>query len=128
MKSLPWLSLAVCFLLLTGCQKSESPKPSTTAQQPQAASAPKEVDEADIQVNLAKLSPEDRKLAEEQKFCAVLNDNRLGAMGTPVKIVVKDEPVLLCCKGCTKKAQSNPDQTLAKVKELKAKNAATPEK
>ena len=45
-------------------------------------------------------------------------------MGAPFKITLKDETVFLCCKGCTKKAQNNPDQTLAKVKELKAKNAA----
>src|SRR5262249_13745931 len=31
-------------------------------------------------------------------------------------------------KSCTKKARNNPDQTLAKVKELKAKNAPSPEK
>jgi hypothetical protein len=50
---------------------------------------------------------DDRKLAEEQKFCAIENDNRLGSMGTPVKVMVKDQPVFLCCKGCQKKALSD---------------------
>lgn len=72
--------------------------------------------------SLARLDPEDRKLAEEQKYCAVQNDKRLGSMGTPVKIMVKGQPVFLCCDGCKMKAESNPDQTLAKVEALKAKN------
>lgn len=90
------------------------------------AGTPAEKD-ADIKANLAKLSPEDRKLAEEQKFCVVESDTRLGAVGVPLKIMVKDQPVFLCCKNCLKEAQAEPDKTLAKVKELKAK-AAKPDK
>ena len=86
------------------------------------AGTPVEKD-ADVKANLAKLSPEDRKLAAEQKFCVVKNDVPLGAMGAPLKIMVKGQPVFLCCKECIKEAQANPDKTLAKVKELKAKNA-----
>ena len=74
-----------------------------------------------VQDNLSKLSPEDQKLARAQRFCAVQNGVRLGAMGTPAKIAVKGQPVFLCCKACDEHARSNPDQTLAKVKELKAK-------
>jgi uncharacterized protein (TIGR03000 family) len=81
-----------------------------------------------IAANLAKLSPEDRKLAEAQKFCVIEEDNLLGAMGVPVKITLKGQPVFLCCKGCVDKAQEEPDKTLAKVKELKAKSAGTPAK
>lgn len=77
-----------------------------------------------IAANLAKLSPEDRKLAEAQKLC-VEEDNPLGAMGVPVKIMLKGQPVFVCCKGCVEKAQEDPDKTLAKVKELKAKNGKT---
>jgi len=84
--------------------------------------------QAKIAANLAKLSPEDRKLTESQKFCAIQEDNRLGAMGVPVKVMVKDQPVFLCCKGCKEAALENPDKTLAKVRELKAKNARTPPK
>jgi hypothetical protein len=72
----------------------------------------------DIQAALAKLNPEDRKLAEAQKFCAVQTKNRLGVMGTPVKVMIKDQPVLLCCKGCVAKAQANPDKTLATLADL----------
>ena len=83
--------------------------------------APEAADEAKIKENLAKLSDADRKLAEAQRFCAIENDDRLGSMGAPVKILIKDQPVFLCCKGCTKQAVADPDKTLAKVKELKAK-------
>jgi hypothetical protein len=84
--------------------------------------------EAEIKANLAKLSPEDRKLAEAQKYCAVEDDNRLGEMGVPIKLTIKDQPVFLCCKGCKKDAEKDPDKTLAKVKELKAKAKAEEKK
>ena len=81
-------------------------------------------EKAVVQDNLSKLGPEDQKLAGAQRFCAVQSGVRLGAMGTPVKITVKGQPVFLCCKACEEHAQSNPDQTLAKVEELKAKAGA----
>jgi uncharacterized protein (TIGR03000 family) len=81
---------------------------------------------ADAQANLAKLSPDDRMLAEAQKFCVVENKTLLGAMGVPIKVMVKDQPVFLCCRACEKEAQADPDKTLAKVKELKAKAAEAP--
>jgi hypothetical protein len=84
--------------------------------------------EAEIKANLAKLSPEDRKLAEAQKYCAVEDDNRLGEMGVPIKLTIKDQPVFLCCKGCKKEAEKDADKTLAKVKELKAKARAEEKK
>lgn len=79
-----------------------------------------------IAANLAKLSPDDRKLAETQKYCPIHPEDPLGSMGVPVKIVLKDQPVFLCCKECIEKAKSAPDKTLAKVKELKEKNARSP--
>ena len=84
------------------------------------------VDEAKIKANLAKLGDDDRKLAEAQKFCAVENDTRLGEVGVPAKILVKDQPVFLCCKMCEKEAQADPDKTLARVKELKKAPEAPP--
>jgi uncharacterized protein (TIGR03000 family) len=81
--------------------------------------------EAKIASNLAKLSPEDRRLAEAQKYCPIQEGNRLGAMGVPFKVLVKAQPVFLCCKGCEEEALKDPDKTLAKGKELKAKNAGS---
>ena len=80
--------------------------------------------EATIRANLAKLPEKDRKLAEAQKWCAVDTDDRLGANGVPVKILIQDQPVFLCCKSCVNQAKKNPDRTLARVKELQAKAKA----
>jgi uncharacterized protein (TIGR03000 family) len=71
---------------------------------------------------LEELSPADRKLAAEQKFCAVQPENLLGAMGKPVKVALKGQPVFLCCQACLPQARSNPDSALAKATELRAKN------
>ncbi len=77
--------------------------------------------EAEIQANLAKLNTEDRRLAEAQGYCPIIPRNRLGAMDVPFKIMVKGQPVFLCCDGCEDKAQAHPDKTLATVEQLKAK-------
>jgi hypothetical protein len=109
------LLLALALLLsLVGCNPGGSSAPK--------ASGGKE--EAKVRAALDKLPAEDRRLAEEQKFCAVESENRLGSMGMPYKIMLKDQPVFLCCKGCEKQARANPDQTLAKVKALKETAAA----
>jgi hypothetical protein len=90
-----------------------------------ASAQPVATDDKDAKVenNLAKLSPEDRKLAEAQKYCAVEEENRLGAMGKPYKLVLNGETVFLCCKGCLKAAKADPDKTVAKAKELREKNS-----
>jgi uncharacterized protein (TIGR03000 family) len=75
---------------------------------------------AKIAENLAMLEDEDHKLAEAQKICPITKDP-LGALGVPVKITLKGQPVFLCCKECINKAQSDPDKTLAAIKELKEK-------
>jgi uncharacterized protein (TIGR03000 family) len=79
--------------------------------------------QAEIKANLDKLSPEDRKAAEAQGSCAVQENNPLGSMGKPVKVVLKGEPVFLCCPGCREKAERSPEQTLARAKGLAAKKA-----
>ena len=77
----------------------------------------------ELQAALAELSPEDRRLAEAQRFCAVLNDNRLGSMGAPFKVMVEGQPVFLCCEGCKEKALANPKETLSKAGQLKGRYA-----
>ena len=123
-----WPTSVVIPLLLVGCQAYSETHPSDGGgtQAARGPSKPNEAEqtEADVRENLAKLSPEDRKLAEQQKYCAIESDNRLGEMDVPVKVMIKDEPVFLCCKSCKKTAEKDPDKTLARVKELRAKAAA----
>lgn len=80
--------------------------------------------EADVKAAFAKLSPSDRSAAELQRWCPNMPDDRLGTMGTPVKIVLEGKPVFLCCEDCEKDARANPKATLAKVEKLKKANAA----
>lgn len=75
--------------------------------------------EAKIKASLDELDPADRNMAEEQTYCAVQTEKRLGSMGKPIKIMVEDQPVFLCCKGCEKTALKDPEKTLATVKQLK---------
>lgn len=42
-------------------------------------------------------------------------DEPLGSMGTPVKVMVGDKPIYLCCKGCIKKVKAEPATYLAMV-------------
>lgn len=74
-----------------------------------------------VESELAKLSPEDRKLAEAQKFCVVQTKSRLGSMGAPIKLTINGQPVFICCDHCKTKAEADPDKTLKTLSELKAK-------
>jgi Cu(I)/Ag(I) efflux system membrane fusion protein len=106
-------------------------RPSTPAD-PDAASAPDAVaaadagpvDEAAVQAALAKLPPEDRKLAEAQRFCAELEGSRLGLMGTPIKLLIEGKPAFICCEGCRNKALADPTATLERVRRLVAERAS----
>lgn len=124
MKAFFTLGLAAFVLPLLGavCQADSPDAAPSSAQQtsPTVQADNQSDEEAEIAARLAKLGQEDRRLATAQKFCPIMGDNRLGSMGVPTKI--KDKPVFLCCKGCRRKAIANPDATLAKVEELKAKN------
>lgn len=103
----------------------------TPKQEPQVAKTTPAEDlkeEEAIKAVREKLSPEDRKLVDAQEWCVINNDEHLGGMGAPVKLTIKGEPVFICCKSCQKEAQADPEKTLAKVKELKAKKAAESKK
>ena len=90
--------------------------------------APDKDSKAKIKANLAKLPAKDRKLAQSQNWCAIENDNLLGEMGVPVKVVINGQPVFCCCKSCVKEAKAHPDETLDAVKKLRAKAAKESEK
>jgi uncharacterized protein (TIGR03000 family) len=82
--------------------------------------------EAAIEANLAKLGPEDQKIARQQKICAVRTDRRLGEMGVPIKVMIKGHPVFVCEEACVKKALAEPDKTWELAKQLQAGPAAQP--
>ncbi len=101
---------------------SHSLPPSLPVSQSPPLPNSKQVD-PEIAESLSGLNADDRKLADAQKFCAVMTDSVLGSMGTPIKIDVKGQPVFLCCKGCKTKAMNDPKATLANVAKLKIDQA-----
>jgi hypothetical protein len=128
MKLTHWFGLVAILmaLVVAGCKdgatdKTDKTDKATATSTGTASGAPQE--DADVKASLAKLSEEDQRLARSQKLCPV-SDEPLGSMDVPIKLMIQEQPVFLCCKGCQKKALENPDGTLAKVKELKEKNAA----
>ena len=78
-------------------------------------------DDAKVKAMLAKLSRVDQRLAEAQGNCPILKSNRLGSMGMPAKVILKDQPVFLCCKACIEEAQAHPDQTISRIENFKAR-------
>lgn len=104
-------------VLISGCGKSQN-MPTSQAEHGQHAESPS--DAAEVQANIAKLSEDDRPLALAQGYCAVSRE-RLGSMGAPLKLVLNDQPVFVCCKGCEKSAKSKPEKAVANAEQLKAK-------
>ncbi len=114
-----WSIGAVLFaVLIAGCGKSQNMPRTSQAEHGQHAES--HDDATEVQTNLSKLSEEDRPLALAQGYCAVSRE-RLGSMGAPLKLVLNDQPVFVCCKGCEKKAKSKPEKAIANAEELKAK-------
>jgi hypothetical protein len=103
-------------LLCAGCQEQ--------------AAAPVKIDESkaaaapvnpEIEAAINELSPEDQVAARAQGFCAYADDSPLGSMGAPFKLVINDQTIFLCCEGCKSQVLKDPEATLAKVAQLKAK-------
>ena len=116
MRHLLWIVVLVA--ALSGCQKPDTAKPTTRPTEPE-----RDVSDG-VAAERAKLSAEDRAIVEAQEWCVVSTDERLGAMGPPLKLDIKGQAVFVCCKGCVRKAEADPDKTLAKQAELKANKAA----
>lgn len=111
-------------IALAGCTAE---KPTPTASTPVVANsrddAGKEVELDEVATERAKLDAPARALVDAQEWCVISSDERLGSMGAPIRLDIQGQAVYVCCKGCQKKAESNPEKTLAKLAELKAKKA-----
>ena len=123
---------ATAALISPGCQSESTPATSEATTLP-AASEPHDHGHgedahddhgaSEVAAEMAKLSPEDRKEAEAQKFCVVSNGSLLGSMGAPIKLDINGQAVFICCGGCKSAAMKNPEETLAIVAKLKAENS-----
>jgi YHS domain-containing protein len=61
-----------------------------------------------------KLSAADQVAALAQKVCPVSGE-KLGEMGTPIKITVKGRDVFLCCPSCKEDLLKDPEKYFAKL-------------
>jgi hypothetical protein len=112
-------------LLCAGCGQPASDAPTASSDAPAAQAESHEGhsheghehegDAAAIAEAMAKLSPEDRALAEKQKVCVVAKEP-LGSMGTPIKVEHNGEVAFLCCSGCKEAFEADPDKFLAALK------------
>ncbi|MCM2369967.1 hypothetical protein [Aporhodopirellula aestuarii] len=66
------------------------------------------------QITVTTATTADAAAIAKQKVCPVM-DEPLGGMGTPIKVMVGDKPIFLCCKGCIKKVQAEPAKYLKMV-------------
>lgn len=109
MKTLPLLIvlLPVLLVAIAGCQNT--PTPVAVASDP----------DAEVKVMLATLGADDQLRAEQQKYCPVMPDTRLGEMGPPQKVLLNGETMFLCCKNCVKIAQDDPARAVAQMRELR---------
>jgi hypothetical protein len=108
---------------LAGCSGGPTSQPDKNANQDDTARDKSGKKDEAVRAQRAKLSAEDRALVDAQEWCVISTDERLGAMGAPIKIEVKGQPVFLCCSGCKERALRDPDKTLARLKELQQKAA-----
>ncbi len=118
--------LSITVAALAGCVGSSGTAQVATPATTQTTSKSEAAPTDEVAQERAKLAPAERALVEAQEWCVVQNDERLGStsMGAPIKLDIKGQPVFVCCAGCKRKALADPDATLAKVAELKAKAKA----
>jgi Cu(I)/Ag(I) efflux system membrane fusion protein len=121
------------FLCCDGCRKKALNKPLETLKKLEALKAggkeksgspstnpsPLTEEQVEAEAHLAELAPRDQVLARAQKLCPITGEP-LGSMGKPVRVMLNNQPVFLCCKSCKAKAEKEPAKTQARVKELKA--------
>lgn len=94
----------VASLALTGCKEDPADVPAAPKAESGDAAAADE----------PKLSTADQALVDAQKICPV-TDEALGSMGLPIKVMLGDRAVFVCCEGCTEELKANPDKYLAKI-------------
>ena len=108
------LATAALLVFAVGCGKSETENEAPAVHDHSGHDHGTEGHE-DAKDPFASLSAEDAKLAKAQEICPV-SDEQLGDMGAPIKVMVGDKPVFICCSSCKKDLLADPDKYLAKLK------------
>jgi hypothetical protein len=106
-----WALSTVLGATLVGCSAEQKADPGSATATPSTQSSTAETsqpsdEDAEVTIALAKLSPEDRALAEAQKTCPVTGE-LLGRMGIPIKVTVEGRDAFVCCEGCVDELKNN---------------------
>jgi hypothetical protein len=99
-------------IALVGCSRQNPSMPAEPQQE--SATQAETGGDSEITAALAKLSADDRALAEAQKICPVSKE-LLGSMGAPIKVTVEGKDVFVCCEGCVEELKSDPAKFLAEI-------------
>jgi hypothetical protein len=117
------MGLSLSLTMMAGCGTSgNAPTAGGGSDADPTGHSAKDV-QAEITEAFAKLTAEDRQLAQQQKICPV-SDEPLGTMGTPPKIDVKGRSVFICCEGCKEELLNNADKYLAKLDQPQSPDSA----
>ena len=108
------LATAALLVFAVGCGKSETKHEAPAVHDHSSHDHGSETHD-DAKDPFASLGAEDAKLAKAQATCPV-SDEQLGDMGAPIKVMVGDKPVFICCSSCKKNLLADPDKYLAKLK------------
>jgi hypothetical protein len=99
---------------ITGLPDPDEPSASFTVPfapvpPPSVAVAPRVARAAPATITFAKATRADQAAINAHKVCKVSGEP-LGSMGTPIKVSRGNSSVFLCCQGCVKSVQANPDR------------------
>jgi RND family efflux transporter MFP subunit len=88
--------------------------PNRAAPKNESQLAKDDAEAKEIAESFSGLSPEDRKLAEEQVICPV-TEVKLGTlgMGAPIRVKLEKRDVMICCEGCRSGLVENPEKNYA---------------
>jgi uncharacterized protein (TIGR02231 family) len=100
-----------------------SATPNATPAQPLPAISA--ADQVKIRAAMEKLSPDDRRLAEAQIYCAIDHESALGTMGPIIKVMAKGQPMFVCCRGCEAEVKRHPDDAILQLQKLMNRIAAS---
>jgi hypothetical protein len=115
LRKVPTSGVKIAFEI-TGLPDADEPSASFTvpfapAVAPPAAVAPRVVRAAPATITFAKATQADQAAIKAQRVCKVSGEP-LGSMGMPIKVTRGNTSVFLCCQGCVKSVQANPDRFL----------------
>lgn len=98
---------------IAGLSDPAEPTASFTVAFTLAQALPPTLRPAPAAITYAKATRADQAAINAQRVCKVSGES-LGSMGTPIKVTRGDRSVFLCCQGCLKTVQANPDRFFGK--------------